>query len=672
MRPRRSIEIVTLLGVILWGIVRPSAGLDFGIERVATGLDHPVYVTQAPGDTDILYVVEQRLGNSTKGRISTFDLTTGVRESIIEIDNLDAKAGFDDGGLHTMTFHPDFQSNGKFYVSWVDSLGNSRVDEFTDQNGSVTMSPNPILSYPTLATRPGRHSIGWIGFKPGATGSAVNHLYITTGEGGFPEGSANYVNVSQDLGTNYGKVLRIEVGTGIDAYPDDATKNFGIPDDNPHVDSTEALGEVFHSGLRNPWRASFDRATGDMYIGDVGWLTREEIDFVKDGQAGLDFGWSNREGTIEVPGGSSPEMGGPIGNSVDPIFEYDHAIGVSIAGGYVYRGPVQSLQDSYFFADSFSGRIWMAEFDRDTPSTSFDGMNLTGVSEISADLQSQVNAGSVTNIVSFGEDNAGNVYLVKIGDGGPAGSVSQTGEIFRLTALPTIPETRELFVLVNPTTGEVQLRNQSGSNVAFEGYQLLSDSGSLLPDEWQSLDDLDGSGIDDGGWRESNPSPVQLAELLQSGGYTLADDQVIRLGNIFDTGGGIRDLAFQLLLQADSDPRTLRVIYDTLPDRPDFNGDGVVNLADYTVWRNTLGATGIGQAADGNGDGIVDETDYRIWKDHGGQTIALQSTTTASQVVPEASAFWMLILLAGIFWIRNRLESQYDVKLHQPAFSSDL
>ncbi len=210
----------------------------------------------------------------------------------------------------------------------------------------------------------------------------------------------------------------------------------------------------------------------------------------------------------------------------------------------------------------------------------------------------------------------------------------------------------DIFLLVDPETGTAQLRNQSGIDVAFEGYMLQSDSGSLLPNEWQSLDDLDGPGSEDGGWRESNPSTIQLAELLQSGDYLLADEQIIRLGSIFDTDGGNRDLTIQLLLQRDSEPTTLRVIYETLPESPDFNGDGFVNLADYTVWRNMLGSTGIGQTADGNGDGIVDAADYQVWKYHFSVSSGGMLTANSVDQVPEpatATVGAILTAVIGLF-----------------------
>ena len=457
--------------------------------------------------------------------------------------------------------------------------------------------------------------------------------------------------MAQDLGTTYGKILRVEVSTDIDDYPGDSNKNFAIPEDNPYVSTPGALGEVLHSGLRNPWRASFDRATGDMYVGDVGWLTREEIDFVKDGQQGMDFGWSNREGTIEVPGGSSPDIGGPLGDSIDPIYEYNHSTGVSVAGGYAYRGPIQGIQGNYFFADSFSGRIWTAAFDRDIDAASFNGMNLTGVTEISADLQSVVDAGSITNIVSFGEDNAGNLYLVKIGDGGPAGSISGTGEIFRLMEPPLPQDIDDLILLVDTSTGGVQLRNQSGFDVTFDGYALRSESDSLDATNWQSFDDLDGPGNNDGGWRESNSSSGQLAELLQAGEFTLADEQVIHFGDIYNTTSGMEDLEFEYHPPGQSVGVDVRVIYGNIPENGDFNGDGRVDGLDFLMWQRDSGST----------------ENLALWKATYGELTGIVSTANAADSVPEPTSALLYLLALSLNCIKSRIPRRHRRRHETPT-----
>ena len=586
------------------------------------------------------------MGNT--GRISAVDLQSGSRRTFATIAGLDNRAGFDDGGLHTLAFHPDYEQNGLFYVSWVDDNSLSRVDQFeVDQNG-VVGAPSTVISYPALGTRAGRHSIGWIGFKPNAQGDERNNLYITTGEGGFPEGSSSYANVSQDLGTPYGKVLRVEVGTGVDLYPDDDAKNFGIPISNPYVRTAGALGEVFHSGLRNPWRASFDRDSGDMFIGDVGWLTLEEIDFARDGESGLDFGWSRREGTIATPGGSSPDIGGPLGDSINPIYEYGRDEGVSTVGGYVYRGPIEELRGRYFFADTVSGRVWSAEsFDRDTLPTTYNGDNLSGVAEITGGLRDSLQGDSINNVVSFGEDHLGNVYLVRIGDGGPAGSVSGTGELFRLT-VPRAPDPdsrTDIFLLVDPISGAVQLRNQSGIDVAFDAYTMQSASGALLPDTWLSLEAADD--LSDG-WRESNPSSTQLAELLQVGEYVLRANQLIHFGSILDVGTAAEDVEFFYLAPGSSRETEVPVVYAPLTGDADINGDGFVDGIDYALWRGSLGDTGISLPADVDRNGVVDRDDLLAWKSSFGRAASVSNEVVVPEPLGVFLGFIGLALAASV------------------------
>ncbi|MGI9455960.1 MAG: hypothetical protein ACR2NU_05325, partial [Aeoliella sp.] len=167
---------------------------------------------------------------------------------------------------------------------------------------------------------------------------------------------------------------------------------------------------------------------------------------------------------------------------------------------------------------------------------------------------------------------------------------------------------------------------------------------------------LDGPGNDDGGWRESNASMAQLAELLESGDFTLTDDQVIRFGDAFDSVGGSQDLVFEYLLPGQTEGIDVRVIYASLPENPDFNGDGVVDAADYTEWRDSLGAEGIGLAADGDGNGIVDIEDYQIWKANFGTVIGASSAASNTNAVPEPSTcgMWIAMTLATLAFSKIR------------------
>ena len=227
----------------------------------------------------------------------------------------------------------------------------------------------------------------------------------------------------------------------------------------------------------------------------------------------------------------------------------------------------------------------------------------------------------------------------------PGQSEGSSMQVVYASFMQPVESINEAFLLVDPETGDIQLRNQSGEDLSLEGYTIRSNNESLNPDDWQSLDDLDGPGNDDGGWRESNASMQQLAELLEAGAeFTLADGHVLRLGDAFDAPDGVRDLLFELLLAGESEGESLRVIYDSLAEDPDFDGNGVVDALDYALWREQLGAEGIGLDADGDGNGIVDALDYEIWRANFGTVIGASSLAGGSTATPEPSS-----LLLGLF-----------------------
>jgi hypothetical protein len=284
-------------------------------------------------------------------------------------------------------------------------------------------SAAPVLS---IAQPQPNHNGGWIAFGPDG------YLYVASGDGGGGDdndtGHTAGTGNAQDITNNLlGKLLRLDVDG--DDFPADATRNYAIPADNPFA-GVVGDDEIWAYGLRNPWRASFDRATGDLYIGDVGQSNREEIDVQPAASAGGEnYGWRLREGTIATPTGG---VGGtPPPGAIDPIYDYLHGngpfLGNSVTGGYVYRGPAASLQGHYFFADFIDSRLWSLRWDGSDPST-FDGTNYTELADHTADPDFAPDQGSLVNISSFGEDAAGNLYLVSLG-----------GDVFRITALPAVP-----------------------------------------------------------------------------------------------------------------------------------------------------------------------------------------------------------------------------------------
>ena len=238
---------------------------------------------------------------------------------------------------------------------------------------------------------------------------------------------------AQDTTDNLlGKILRIDVDA--DDFPMDPDRNYAIPIDNPFVGMDPRDDEIWSYGLRNPYRASFDRMTGELYIGDVGQSDREEIDVLPPLEGGINWGWRLREGTIETPepgiGGTQPEDG------ADPIYDYPHFggnfAGCSVTGGYVYRGPIQSLQGTYFFSDFCQARLWSLRFDGSDPEN-YDGTNFTDLTDTTGDPAFTPDAGTFEAISSFGEDDAGNLYVIKLGvPSFPAAVLANSGEIFRI------------------------------------------------------------------------------------------------------------------------------------------------------------------------------------------------------------------------------------------------
>jgi glucose/arabinose dehydrogenase len=401
---------------------------QFRLERVANGLNQPMFVAQAPGDDSSLYIVERQGPSGGAGRILKRDLTLRTNEVFLDF----AGSNFTgDGGVLSMAFHPDFAANGKFYTATsfnggVNNLRN-RIQEYRVISGSPVLQ-RTVLEYDNLLNP--FHTLNMMAFDPLATGADRNFMTILLGDGGTQATQPGFVNNSQDLSKLYGKILRVDVSDGVDAYPADTTKNFGIPAGNPFAGdgNPNTLGEIYASGFREPFRGSYDRLTGDFYVGNVGHMSREEIEFIKAGTWGEDYGWARREGTIQTPG----TAGGPQGDSINPIFEFAHSTGnVSITGGVVYRGPVSELQGTYFFSDFVAGRIYSGNFDRNTSPAAFNGANLTKFADRTDELESLVTGGAdLRFITAFNEDNAGNLYIVKFGDSffPPNGQ----GEVFRI------------------------------------------------------------------------------------------------------------------------------------------------------------------------------------------------------------------------------------------------
>jgi hypothetical protein len=396
-----------IVGVL--AAVGPARGQDSFAERVATGLTQPVYVTHAPGDAGRLFICEK------PGRIRILNLATGQINPthFLTIPDTD-DAG--DGGLQSMTFHPDYTNNGRFFVHVTVDNGGIDGSPFSSHIREYCVSTDPDVADPTpieilnWIQPQSNHNGGWIGFNPKLSAKAPQFLYICSGDGGSQHDPEND---AQTLENNFlGKMLRVDIDS--DDFPADPLRNYAVPAANPFV-GVAGDDELWSYGFRNPWRASFDRATADLYIGDVGQSAREEVDLqLASSPGGENYAWNRREGFIAHQGGVL------LPGDTQPIYDYPHGAGdfagASIVGGYVYRGPVAAFRGRYIFCDTISNNIWM--FDPLAP--------IASVTRINALLAP--NAGTLSFVVSFGEDALGNLYLVTF-----AGSVYRVAQPCTMT-----------------------------------------------------------------------------------------------------------------------------------------------------------------------------------------------------------------------------------------------
>lgn len=404
---------ITVFLVVVASFATMSSVLaqGFGLERVATGLARPVFLTAPPGDTERVFIVEQHTGAI---RILRLADRTLLGTAFLTVPGLSTG---NEQGLLGLAFHPDYASNGFFYVYLTDP--DSHVVRYQVSGLPDLADPasaTPVLGWSQPQTN---HNAGWIAFGPD------DLLYIASGDGGGRDddaaGHTSGIGNAQDLTDNLlGKILRIDVDG--DDFPADPQRNYAIPAGNPFVGVT-GDDEIWAYGLRNPWRNGFDRATGDLYVGDVGQDNCEEIDVQPATSAGGEnYGWRLREGVIATPTGG---VGGPPPpGAIDPIFDYPHRgatcsapgagfTGISVTAGTVYRGPITELDGRYFFADFGTARLWSLLWDGTDPSL-FDGTNYTDLTDHTGDPRFTPDVGSLGTVASFGEDAAGNLHVLDL------------------------------------------------------------------------------------------------------------------------------------------------------------------------------------------------------------------------------------------------------------------
>ncbi len=347
---------------------------SISLEPVVTGLVRPLYVTHAGDNSGRLFLVEQG------GKIWVIENGQRFDQPFLDVSGLispeaTSSGGYTERGLLGLAFHPDYAENGRLFVNYTDRNGNTVVAGYqVSADDPNVADPNSAVTIFTAQQPYSNHNGGYLAFGPDGT------LYIGFGDGGS---QGDPQNNAQNLASPLGKILRIDVDA------EDAP--YAIPADNPFANTAGALPEIWALGLRNPWRFSFDRDTGDMWIGDVGGSAWEEVNFQPfDWAGGANYGWNRVEGMHET--GTGPVPAGAI----LPVAEYSHRDGISISGGYVYRGEaIPALQGVYLYGDFGSGTIWSL-----VPTG-----NGTFASQVFMPY-------SGMTISSFGQDEAGELYVV--------------------------------------------------------------------------------------------------------------------------------------------------------------------------------------------------------------------------------------------------------------------
>ena len=758
----RQLALIVVSCVLSMVLVGADVHAQTSTLRIASGISRPVFVTAPPGDTSRLFVTEQHTG-----RIEIIDLDNNNAVLPTPFLDLGGLATGNEQGLLGLAFDPNYADNGFFYVNITTTAGGGdtvirryKVSD-TDPDVADASSGFTVLTFNQPATN---HNGGWIGFSP----NDDENLYIASGDGGdgndccSPGHTANIGN-AQDLTNNLlGKMLRINP-----SREDEPVVPYTVPETNPFVDVT-GDDEIWSYGLRNPYRSSFDRETGDLWIGDVGQGAREEIDFQPaESDGGENYGWRLREGTIATP---TNGIGGPRPDgNVEPIYDYTRGGGPLqgnvVIGGYVYRGPVEAFQGHYIFADAGTNNIWSLDPDAINPRDSVMRINDRLIP----------NAGNgIGGIGSFGEDELGNLYIMEVfggelfrivttsqdiiwdgdaavgtpGDGiswndadnwSRGGNVDEAfveddhvifasgssqpnvdlvadrtvsavtfGAPFTLqnntlrvlsgnvtvddAAVATIEsdlvaETadhalRKLgpgTLLVNGNAGQTVVKagtlggDGSFDHLTVEGGATLApgaSAGVLTVDQSFTLEEGSTLEIELGGTDNGDQQNPEFDQLLVGGLASLSGGTLeVLLIDSFEPGHTDQfpilsaTLGFDNFADADLpdlepglewfvNPGGITLSLNVQIALPgDYNQDGTVDAADYTVWRDSLGQQVVrGSFADGDGDGVIGQGDYDVWRTNFGAMAA----SSAAFAVPEPSS--LALLMVGCLAVGLRRE----------------
>jgi glucose/arabinose dehydrogenase len=382
-----------LLSAILIATVSFAAGLvsdanaapQIELTPIVSGINSPLAITHAGDGSGRLFITLQ------VGRILIHDGQQVLPSPFLDIGALVSTDG--ERGLLSAAFHPNYVSNGFVYVNYTDLNGDTVVARYTVSGDPNLVDPASAVILLTISQPFANHNGGQLQFGPDG------YLYIGTGDGG---GGGDPSNNAQNLNSLLGKMLRIDVNAG---------PSYGIPPNNPFIGDPAALPEIWALGLRNPWRFSFDRLTGDLWIADVGQANLEEVNIQTAGSAGGEnYGWRLMEGDSCF----NPASGCNDGSLTLPVLQYDHSLGCSISGGYRYRGQDHpGLTGIYFYGDFCTGRIWGA---------TQDAAGSWAAEEL-LDTDFRISA--------FGEDEEGEMYVAYLS--------SNAGAVFRISEVVTAP-----------------------------------------------------------------------------------------------------------------------------------------------------------------------------------------------------------------------------------------
>ena len=414
MSKRSSPAIVCALVVLSAVSALPAQILSKDL--VVSGLSRPVLVTAPVGDPR-LFIVEQGNSGGLVARIRIFKNGALLGTPFLNVDSLVINSG-NERGLLGLAFHPNYEQNGYFYINYNDTSARTVIRRYTVSANPDVANAASGLTLMTINQPYSNHNGGMLAFGPDG------HLYIGMGDGGSGNDPGNRAQNVNDL---MGKMLRIDVDNPAPGL------NYGIPAGNPYAGPTAGRDEILHVGLRNPWRFSFDRDNGDLYIGDVGQNAREEISYAAVGSSPLNFGWR----CMEANGCTGLSGCTCFATSLaDPVHEYSQggSTGWCITGGYVYRGcQYPELYGQYFFGDYITDKIWTAEIN---PA----GTALIGVADRTIELSSGVNG-----LAAFGEDGFGELYIVAR-DGGTVHRIKATtgGSTLTVFGTPSIGSTINL------------------------------------------------------------------------------------------------------------------------------------------------------------------------------------------------------------------------------------